>query len=309
MTPDTFATKPVVAERARQLGEVGTAWLTELPDLIRTLERRWSIVVGPQLSDGNSAYVANARTSTGVDVVLKIPVPDGVAPRQLKTLTAAAGRGYVRVLESDPEHYALLLERLGPSVNRAGLSVDDQITTMAAMLVRAWQVPRDPTEPAFDKARSLAELTAGLWEAQARPCSERVLQRALDYADRRSAAFDPDRCVVVHGDPGPPNALQVLTPRPGAEVGYVFVDPDGFVGDPTYDLGVVLRDFCTELLAGDTVALARHYCGLLAASSGHDEAAIWEWGFMERVSTGLYARSLGLEALGRQFLAVAEALV
>jgi len=314
VTHDTLAAKPLVAERARQLGERGRVWLADLPALIRTLERRWSLEVGQQQADGSSAYVAQARTSAGLDVVLKIPVPDPVAPRQLTTLTAAAGRGYVRVLESDPEHYALLLERLGPSVDRAGLSVDEQITTMAAMLVQAWQVPRSPTEPAFDKARGLTELIGSLRQesrsaGQPLPGSEPVIHRALDYAERRSAAFDPDRCVVVHGDPGPPNALRVLTPRPGAEGGFVFVDPDGFVGDPSYDLGVVLRDFCDELLAGDTVTLARRQCRLLADRSGYDEAVIWEWAFLERVSTGLYARSLGAEALGQRFLTVAEALV
>ena len=33
------------------------------------------------------------------------------------------------------------------------------------------------------------------------------------------------------------------------ECTYVFEDPDGFLAEPAYDLGVVLRDWCTELLA------------------------------------------------------------
>jgi len=34
---------------------------------------------------------------------------------------------------------------------------------------------------------------------------------------------------------------------------------------------------------------------LLAARSAMNAAAIWEWGFLERVSTGLYALSLHAE--------------
>jgi streptomycin 6-kinase len=64
----------------------------------------------------------------------------------------------------------------------------------------------------------------------------------------------------VHGDAAAANVLQVLAPREGAETGFVLVDPDGFVGDPAYDLGVALRDWCPQLLAsGDPLTLARHY--------------------------------------------------
>ena len=89
----------------------------------------------------------------------------------------------------------------------------------------------------------------------------------------------------------------------------MFVDPDGFVADPAYDLGVVLRDWCPELLAGDASKLAGRYCRLLAARSGIDPAAIDEWGFLkERVSSGLHILELGMSDLARPFLETAEQL-
>jgi streptomycin 6-kinase len=115
--------------------------------------------------------------------------------------------------------------------------------------------------------------------------------------------------VVVHGDPHPANALRVKTPRVGAEPGFVFVDPDGFLAEPAYDLGVVLRGWCPELLAGDAPTVARRYCQLLARHTGVDAQAIWEWGFIERVSSGLYAWAFGAEALGRPLLTTAELLL
>ena len=56
----------------------------------------------------------------------------------------------------------------------------------------------------------------------------------------------------------------------------MFVDPDGVLADPTYDLGVVLRDWCAQLLDADAAALAGRYCRLLAAETELDETAIWE---------------------------------
>jgi streptomycin 6-kinase len=39
--------------------------------------------------------------------------------------------------------------------------------------------------------------------------------------------------------------------------------------------------------------------------TGVDETAIWQWGFVERVSSGLHVMSLGLSG-GDEFLAVAD---
>lgn len=111
---------------------------------------------------------------------------------------------------------------------------------------------RTQFEAVQDKAADLAELVQRLWEDLSRPCPEATIRYALGCARRRSRALEPHRCVVVHGDAAAANALKVLQPRPGAETGFVFVDPDSFLGDPTYDLGVALRDWTLQLLvAGD----------------------------------------------------------
>ncbi len=90
----------------------------------------------------------------------------------------------------------------------------------------------------------------------------------------------------------------------------MFVDPDGFLAEPAYDLGVVLREWCDEVLAAeDPRKLLRTYCELLAGETGVDDAAIWEWGFVERVTSGLYCVRSGMEAMGRRFLEAAERLV
>lgn len=98
-------------------------------------------------------------------------------------------------------------------------------------------------------------------------------------------------------------------PRPGAVGGYVFVDPDGFLADPAYDLGVLVREWCTHLLqAPDPTREVEGWCRLLAGVTGLDEEVIWEWGYIERVTTGLHLMGLGLVGRGRPFLDVAARL-
>ena len=145
----------------------------------------------------------------------------------------------------------MLLEALGPPLAPLPLSPEQKIALLCQMLCQAWQAPRPAAlavTPDDEKAGQLYRMVSRLWEDLGHPCSERVVNVALQYAERRAAAFDLERSVVVHGDPHPWNALQVLAPRPGAEAGFVFVDPVGFLADPAYDLGVVLRDWCEELL-------------------------------------------------------------
>jgi streptomycin 6-kinase len=302
-----------VRQRAAHLGPAGEAWLSGLPGLVADLERRWSVTVGAPLPGGTAAFVARARTADGRDVVVKVdpPDPDVNTAGQVRTLEAARGQGYALLLAHDVEHRALLLEALGTPLSRLDLPPERQMEVLCALLVRAWQVPRPDSatqRDAQDKAVGLARLVSSLWEDLGRPCSERVLALALTYAERRRAATDVERAVVVHGDPHPDNALRVPAPRPGAEAGFVFVDPDGFLADPAYDLGVVLRGWCGEILDGDATGTARRYCRLLAHESGVAETAIWEWGFLERVSTGLYLLRFGADRLGRRYLQAAERL-
>jgi hypothetical protein len=64
------------------------------------------------------------------------------------------------------------------------------------------------------------------------------------------------------------------------------------------DLGVMMRNDPIELLDGDPWARA-HW---LAERCGLDAAAIWEWGVVERVTSGLRCTRINLQPLGRHCL-------
>jgi len=83
---------------------------------------------------------------------------------------------------------------------------------------------------------------------------------------------------------------------------FKLVDPDGLLAEPEYDLGVIMREDPLDLLDGDPHERARW----LAARTGLDPTAIWEWGVIERVSTGLLCTRVALQPVGGQMLAVAD---
>ncbi len=302
--------QPLTRHRVAALGAEGAAWTAGLPEVLDALERDWGISVGRGLPGGSASFVARVRRADGSLAVVKVAVTSDGWPEQVATLQRAAGRGYVRLLRSDPQRRAVLLEDLGASLASRTGSVPDQLRCLADTLAIAWQDPGGTRpEPGQDKASQLAELIRQAWRRLNQPCSLRVVDQALAYADRRADEADRD-LVVVHGDPHPGNLLAVRTPRPGADTGYVFVDPDGFVADRAYDLGVVLRDWSGRLLGVDARRVAEGYCAVLAERSGVDFQRIWEWGFIERVSTGLYVLDVvrGPHRVARPYLDSAERL-
>jgi streptomycin 6-kinase len=70
------------------------------------------------------------------------------------------------------------------------------------------------------------------------------------------------------------------------------------------DLGVMTRNDPLELLDGDP-GLERRW---LAAHCELDATAIWDWGVVERATSGLRRTHIDLEPLGRQMLMVANRL-
>jgi streptomycin 6-kinase len=146
-------------------------------------------------------------------------------------------------------------------------------------------------------------LVESVWRAQGRPCSERVIETALACAVCRAGAFDPERAVLAHGDA---HAGNLLAADEGRTV-FKFVDPEGLFVEPAYDLSAPMRDWGAELLGGDALRLGRRRRDRLAQLTGLDPEAIWQWGLLERVSTGLHLLELGWEEEAHEYLSVAEA--
>ncbi|MEY2453276.1 MAG: streptomycin 6-kinase [Acidimicrobiaceae bacterium] len=300
----------MVVTTARSYGAVGQRWLDGLGALVDELERDWDITIGATLSGGTASYVAEATTAEGESAVLKVAMPAqftslGDLGNEIRTLTIADGHGCARLLRHDEERRALLLERLGRKLDDLGLPVQRQLEIICATLPRLWDASPGNVElpSGAAKGRWLADDIARAWDELDQPCSSRVVDTALSFAERRIAAFDQERAVLVHGDA---HGWNTLEEREGSSQ-FKFVDPDGLIAEREYDLAIPMREFNDELLAGDAVRVGQARCQLLSRLSNTDATRIWEWGFIERVSTALLLVREGHAKLAEDFLTVAEA--
>ncbi|MEV6635322.1 aminoglycoside phosphotransferase family protein [Actinoplanes sp. NPDC051470] len=271
-------------------------WLDGLPALVDELSARWGLTTGRVFGDGTEAYVVEATRADGTPAVLKLVVPrlGNDARDEITVLRLAAGEGCARLLAADEGCGALLLERLGRSLYELERPLPERLVILAGAARKVWR-PATGLRSGAEKGRWLIEFVRRRWVELDRPCAERTVEHAIAAAGSRVRAHDPERAVLVHGDVHQWNALE-------AGDGFKLVDPDGLIAEPEYDLGVLMREDPVELMSGDPWDRAHR----LAEHTGTDATAIWEWGVVERVSTGLVLAGIGLQPLASEMLGAAD---
>jgi streptomycin 6-kinase len=305
MTIGAIQLRDKVLRNIASQGEPGASWLEALPSLLGRLEAEWSVKAGRLFPNATEAFVSEAVAADGQPVALKIPIPGLVkAKRERSLLQTASGRGYVRVLRHDTNSGAMLLERLGPQLAMLGLPIEGQIRVICRTLQQAWMpIPAGVRYPTgAEKASEMSSYISTAWPRLGRPCSEKVIEIALRFAEIRRDAFDPADSVLAHGDPHAWNTL--LDPKTNQ---YKFVDPDGLFIERAHDLSISMREWSAELLADDPVVSGRKRCALLSLLTGVQQSAIWQWGLIERLVNGLRYIEVGPEENAVEFLAVVEA--
>ncbi|MFK8024091.1 MAG: aminoglycoside phosphotransferase family protein [Ilumatobacter sp.] len=297
----------LVQQRARSRGPSGRAWLEALPGVLASLSDRWSLTLGAVLAGGTAGCVVEATDESGAARVVKIAmaldVDDRIAfERSVIVHELAAGRGCAQVIDHDDTSTAVLMERLGPNLADLGYTVPQILEIVTTTLQSFWRVaPDDDRLPTgADKATWLARFITSTWSELRRPCPRIVIDRAVAYCERRAASYTPIDAVLVHGDGHGWNTLAA------PDGGFKFVDPEGIRSEPAHDLAVLMREYNEPLVAGDTARLVRDRAERLASVCAVDPEPVWEWGYVERVSTGLANLRDFTDGSGEMFLEVAE---
>lgn len=290
---------PASLRKARiAVGEV--AWLDSLPELVSAMASQWSLSIGRSCDGfGMNALVVEATTADGTAAVLKLAPPSDADKLALEAtvLRLADGHGCVRLLDADIARRAILLELLGPSMYDLGIPRQQRHELLLDAVRHMWR-PVDPSvrlQSGAERARWTIERLEQVWEQSHRACSDRVLADAIACAQRRVAAHDDARAVLCHGDLHELNALQTYDDT------FRLIDPEGVMAEPEYDLGVLMRNAPGE----DDL---HERADWLAAATGCDRTAIWEWGTAERVLSGLWCRVVDHQPHGDKQLADAERL-
>lgn len=278
--PEAFARSTVERE-----GEPGAAWLAELPGIVEELLGRWDCVPDGRVVHGGVGVIVPVRRRGGESAVLKVSFPHPGNVHEPDAFAAWAGRGAVLLYERDDERFAMLLERAHTST-LAEVDDADEVVTVAGLLNRRLAVPAPPHLP---RLRGKAEA----WEEQLREDDAELAHTMAPYVVDAAVATvrelgraQPD--VLIHGDLHQRNIL-----RADREP-WLAVDPKGYVGDPAYDVGALLKSRALTFLEADDPRKALHRTlDVFAEAAELDRERAQRWAQFHAVQAAFWGRRHG----------------
>ena len=236
------------------------AWLQGLPDLVQELERRWELRTDAPLNgeEPNCSYVAPVLRADKTPAVLKIGMPHMEGAHEIQGLRFWNGDPTVRLLESDEQLGAILLERCHPGTTLRVLDEKEQDAVICGLLRRLWRTPRAPHP--FRPLSTLMEY----WSRETLAQAERWRDAGLVREGLRlfkELARSPAEEVLLATDLHAGNVLRAQREP------WLVIDPKPFVGDPAYDATQHLLN-CRARLRSDPEGTIRRLADLLDVDRG-----------------------------------------
>ncbi|WP_243082940.1 aminoglycoside phosphotransferase family protein [Streptomyces sp. 891-h] len=268
----------------------GREWLAGLPALVEQTRERWKLRLGRPFHGGSCSWVAPAEQPDGTRAVLKLTWPHPEARTEGAALRLWDGHGAVRVLDQDPAHFALLLERVEPGGELGDadhIPADERLLAAADVLRRLWAA--DPGEASALGVVRLAQTTAE-WADIAEKQAAREWPPQLDAGLYRLAAElfrelprSAGREVLLHGDFNPGNLLSAR------RAPWLAIDAKPMTGDPAFDPWPLLEQVDDPFEHSDPHRVLRHRTALLAEALDADVDRIRAWSMARHVEYALWS--------------------
>ncbi|MFC8535447.1 aminoglycoside phosphotransferase family protein [Streptomyces sp. NPDC057249] len=282
--PEEFARTTIARE-----GDPGAEWIAGLPALVADVADAWGCTPDGDVLHGGVGVIVPVRRDGTPPAVLKVSFPHPGNDHEADAFVAWGGRGAVALYERDAERYAMLLERVSP-VTLAEAVDGDEVVAVAARLGRRLAVPAPDGLPRLSDR-------AGEWEDELRRDAAELahaLPRAvLDAAlatVRELGREQPG--TLVHGDLHGRNIL-----RAGREP-WLAVDPKGYVGDPAYDAGALMKSRAYALAvagpgAHDLSDAVHRIVDVFADAAELERERVRRWAQLHAVQAAFWARRHG----------------
>lgn len=282
--------------------EEGPAWLKSLPELVSVFESEWSLRLDTHFPNLSYNYVAPGLKEDGTAVVLKLGPPSSETGNEIDALQLDGGRGYARLLASDRERGALLIERLLPGEEVPDLDDKDGAVAIATTVMRRiWHPP-----PAVHSFPTIGDWAEGLKRLRVKfdggtgPLPTHLVERAEDlFKNLLPTSAEP---VVLHGDLHHFNILSAQREP------WLAIDPKGVVGEPAYEVGAWLRNPIPRIhTMPDLRAIEARRLDQFSELLGFDRQRLRDWGIAQAVLSGWWSAEDHDEGWEPAF-AIAEAL-
>jgi streptomycin 6-kinase len=305
--PEGFA----AATRTRE-GAAGAQWIAALPALVDRVLTSWELTVDGGVLHGYVALVVPVRRADGQAAMLKVSWIDEETRDEARALARWGGAAAVTLLESAPEHGALLLERLDAHRSLQQVEEGGAVALAAAMLRQLHVSPLGGLVSVTDIAARWQAALPRRWEILGRPERRALVEHAATAC--AELALGPGAARLLHGDYHYGNVLArspihlaggaVIEPQEWAAI-----DPKPLAGDGEYDLIPLLRNRWDELAAtGDAARACRRRLHALADRAELDRERAQRWCLARAVDDALWGHEHQAPGFAAIAWRIAEAL-
>lgn len=244
---------------------MGREWLRHLPDYTTACADHWRLRLEQPYPRSNVSAVFPATAADGSAMVLKIQFPHPESEYEAEALQRWSGNGAVRLLDSDPVHHALLLERCEPGDHLSTADPDEALEILIELLPRLWIDADQPFVSLYDESAAWAKELPSLWERAGRPFEVELLDEALKTIDALRASYS--RQVLVHQDLHADNVLRA------SREPWLAIDPKPLLGEREFSVAPIVRAY--EFGHGRTRVINRLNRLTAALGLDRERARLW----------------------------------
>ena len=251
------------------------AWFATVPDRVERCQARWGLVLGRAYVGGAAGYVVQATTQYGLEVVLKLAYPHRESEGEASALVEWDGDGAIRLLDSDGELSALLLERCEPGTPLSEEPAEVALEVIAGLLPRLWVEPQQPFRCLSDEAQWWIDDLKTHTDDYRRHDAGSLVDVAIDAL--QSLAPIQGTQVLVHQDLHGENILAARREP------WLVIDPKPLLGEREFALAPVIRAFEFE----HTRRAVMYRRDFLCDALGVDRSRATGWAMAQTVAWAL----------------------
>ena len=216
-------------------GKKGEAWLQNLPQIIEKCEQLWHLEIEKSSFELSYNYVTSVKQEDGSSAILKVGFPHEELFNEVKTLQVLDGHCVARLLNSNKELAAMLIEKIQPgtvlkSIHRKN---DEEATKIAAELIRTFPIAV-PANSTFPTVAQWTEVFRTIRKKKNSPLPLSVLEKAESLFKDLNQSKSGD--ALLHGDLHHDNILF------DEKRGWLSIDPKGVIGEPMFNAARFLNN-------------------------------------------------------------------
>lgn len=274
--PDNFHEKMVTVYGSRV-----EEWVRSLPDLIAKSEAYFGIKAEVPFDNLSYNYIAHGFNRVGQAIVLKLSFMKDELAKEMRTLTAFAGRGAVQVIGWNDELGAAVLERAIPGTPLSATKDDRVATEIFCEVLGRLRSSFVGEEGDFQTIRRWFEAIARYRDrfGMEGPLPEHWVVRAEETLEELLRTTT--ETVLIHGDLHHGNILRY------GDSDWAVIDPKGIIGDIYFETIQYLLNYIDRDGNCDTVLSRR--VEIMSARLGLDRRRIAQWGIARGVLEACWA--------------------